>query len=92
MKVVVNYPWGEVESEEYPLESSYIEVDVAFVTEAALEEIKQYLLTFGEEMQNAKAELSTDVFTSATDVLKEDFLYYEIDPLVQENLFYTWYA
>ncbi|CAM5183293.1 Membrane protein YvbJ OS=Ureibacillus acetophenoni OX=614649 GN=SAMN05877842_104108 PE=4 SV=1 [Ureibacillus acetophenoni] len=89
VKVVVNYPWGEVESEEYPLESSYIEVDAAFVTEAALEEIKDTLLTFGEEMQNAKAQLSTDVFTSATDVLKEDFLYYEIDPLVQENLFYT---
>lgn len=89
VKVVVNYPWGEVESEAYPIESSYFEVDAALVTEEGLEEIKKTLLTFGEEMQNAKAQLSTDVFTSATDILKEDFLYFEIDPLVQESLFYT---
>ncbi len=87
-KVVGNYPWGEVESKAFPIDSSYIEVSASLVSDEELEKIKETLLTFGEEMQNAKAQLSTDVFTSATDILKEDFLNYEIDPLIQENIFY----
>jgi len=88
-KIVANYPWGEVESEAFPIDSSYLEFNASMVSTEELDSIKDTLLTFGEEMQNAKAQLSTDVFTTATDTLKEDFLSFEIDPLVQGNVYYT---
>ncbi len=89
VEVVANYPWGEVKSKPIPIDSSYLDVDAAFVTSDQLDSMKETLLTFGEEMQNAKAQLTTDVFTTATDILKDDFLLYEIDPLVEYNMFYN---
>nr|WP_106784439.1 hypothetical protein [Lysinibacillus timonensis] len=88
-KVVVNYPWGEVTSKSFSIDSNYIEVDAPIVSDEELEKVKTSLLTFGEEMQNAKAQLNTDIFTGVTDIFSDDFLYYEIDPLVEANMFYS---
>lgn len=89
VKVIANYPWGEVESKPFSIDSNHIEVDASLVSGEQLEKIKEVLLTFGEEMQDAKAQLSTEVFTSVTDILRDDFLYFEIDPLLRENIYYT---
>ena len=89
VKVVVNFPWGTVESPAYKMDASYKDFSAAFLSEEQLKKTKDLLLTFGEQMQNAKAHLTTDVLTSATEILKEDFLSFEIAPLVQENIFYT---
>lgn len=88
-KVVTSFPWGEVSSGEFAIESSYTEVTAAIVSEENLESIKTTIFNLGEQMANAKASLSSDVLTSANDVFKEDFQVIEIDYLIENGIFYS---
>lgn len=88
-KLVVEYPWGEVTSEEVVIESEYQYLSATVFTKEQETEVANLLLKFGEELAEAKATETINVFTTITDSNKKIIQEQMLDYYINNDMYYS---
>ena len=88
-KIVVEYPWGEVASEDMMIESEHQYLTAMVFTKEQETEVAKLLLQFGEELAKAKATKSINVFTAITDKNKEIIYEQMLDYYINNEMYYS---
>ena len=89
VKLVVQYPWGEVTTEEVTIEDEYQEIKATILSQDELKNVLETLKQYGEESIESDSNRSTSVFTTTTKSFNEYYLEYYINPYIENNLFIT---
>jgi len=88
-KLVVQYPWGEVTTEEMTIESEYQQIEAAILSKDEAKIVLDTLKQYGEEYIEAKTKRSTSLFTTTTKSFNESFTENIAEPLIENELFIT---
>jgi len=88
-KIVVEYPWGEVASENMMIDSEHQYLSATIFTKEQETEIANLFLQFGEELAKAKATNSIDVFTTITDDNKEIIQDQMLNYYINNDVYYS---
>jgi len=88
-KLVVQYPWGEVTTEEMTIESEYQQIEAAILSKDEAKIVLDTLKQYGEEYIEAKTKRSTSLFTTTTKSFNESFTENIAEPLIDNELFIT---
>lgn len=88
-KIVVEYPWGEVTSEDMVIESEHQYLAATVFTKDQETEVANLLLQFSEELAEAKATNSINVFTTITDNNKEIIQDEMLDDYTNNEMYYS---
>lgn len=88
-KIIVEYPWGEITSEDMVIESEHQYITAEVLTKEQEIEVANLLLQFGEELAEAKATNSIDVFTTITDNNKEIIQNQMLDYYINNDIYYS---
>lgn len=88
-KLIVQYPWGEVTTEEMMIESEYQEIEAAILSKDEMKIVLDTLKQYGEEYIEAKAKRSTSIFTTTTKSFNESYMENIAKPLIDNELFIT---
>lgn len=88
-KVVVQYPWGEVSTNETTIESEYQVMRADILSQAELKKVMDTLKQFGEEYIESKAKRSTAVYTTTTESLNDLLQKNILAPLINNNRYVT---
>jgi len=88
-KLVVQYPWGEVTTDDMTIESEYQEIEAAILSTDEMKIVLDTLKQYGEEYIEAKAKRSTSVFTTTTKSFIESYAENIVEPLIDNELFIT---
>lgn len=73
VNVIVEAPWGEVESEPFSVDDMYVIVSAEAITTNQFKDIRTVVEDFGEQYIQTFADKSTKPLTTATAELKDDF-------------------
>lgn len=88
-KIIVEYPWGEITSEDMVIESEHQYITAEVLTKELEIEVANLLLQFGEELAKAKATNSIEVFTTITDTNKEIIQNQMLDYYINNDIYYS---
>ena len=88
-KIIVEYPWGEITSEDMVIESEHQYITAEVLTKEQEIEVANLLLQFGEELAKAKATNSIEVFTTITDTNKEIIQNQMLDYYINNDIYYS---
>lgn len=70
-RVLAEFPWGEVESEEMQIDESQPHLNFVGINKKIEEDIAKVLLAYGEQIVEARAAVETKNLTTATDEWKK---------------------